>query len=317
MFIYKRRMAPLMLASLDAAIGRLPNTHEMMPILSARLAAVQAGFGGEQELDKVFDRYSFSMKYGVFHDMSLMSSTYFQVDTLLVTPWFAVLFEVKNISGELMVTANPPQLIRKSDSGQVTGFQSPLAQLESNCELFQDWLSSRGVSIPVYGAVVLAYAKQRIDVFDTDVPILFPHSVPTYIRKIPAGPPLLDEKTFSGLMVDLKKSHRPYRPSPISSMYKIPRNDFRTGVICPGCGRFEMEWYARSWNCKGCGGTDRHAHKQAILDWFMLFGGDMRNKDCRDFLHIERQQTAHRFLKGMELNVEGLNRHRVYSMKIF
>ncbi|MBD7985379.1 NERD domain-containing protein [Sporosarcina sp. Sa2YVA2] len=316
MFIYKRRMAPLMLASLDAAIGRLPNTHEMMPILSARLAAVQAGFGGEQELDKVFDRYSFSMKHGVFHDMSLMSSTYFQVDTLLVTPWFAVLFEVKNISGELIVTANPPQLIRKSDSGQVTGFQSPLAQLESNCELFQDWLSSRGVSIPVYGAVVLAYAKQRIDVFDTVVPILFPHSVPTFIRKLPTESPLLEEKTFSKLLVDLKKSHRSFRPSPISEMYKIPKHDFRTGVICPECGVLGMEKYMGGWRCLACGVTSRTAHEQAIRDWFHLFGGEMTNKDCREFLHVDRQQTAHRLLASMELEARGTKRGRTYRIKI-
>lgn len=316
-FIYKKRSAPAMLASLESAVRRLPEYHDMMPILSAKFGAVQAGFGGEQELDKIFERYSFSMKYGVFHDISLVSSTYFQVDTLLVTPGYAVLFEVKNISGELMVTANPPQLLRKSDSGKVSGFKSPIVQLDSNCELFQDWLSSRGVSLPVYGAVVLAYEKQRIDVFDTDVPILFPHAVPTFIRKLPTGSPLLDEKTFSGLLANLSNSHRPYIPSPISSMYQIPRKDFRTGVMCPECGRFGMEWYARSWNCKGCGTSDRHAHKQAILDWFLLFGGKMRNKDCREFLHIERQQTAHRFLQGMELNIEGANRNRAYSMKYF
>ena len=315
MFIYKKRSAPSMLASLDAGVRRLSDTHEMMPILSVKYAAVQAGFGGEQELDKVFERYSFSMNYGVFHDMSLMSSTYFQVDTLLVTPWFAVLFEVKNISGELMVTANPPQLIRKSDSGKVSGFKSPLAQLESNCELFQDWLTSRGISLPVYGAVVLAYAKQRIDVFDTDVPILFPHAVPTFIRKLPTGSPLLDEKTFSRLLADLSTSHRPYIPSPISSMYKIPKNDFRTGVICPACGRFGMEKYMGGWRCLACGGTSRTAHEQAIRDWFHLFGGEMSNRDCREFLHVNRQQTAHRLLVSMELETSGTKRGRKYSMK--
>ena len=214
------------------------------------------------------------MKHGIFHDVSLASSTYFQVDTLFITPWYAVLFEVKNIAGELTVTENPPQLIRVLDSGQVSGFKSPIAQLESNCELFRDWLYSRNLSLPVYGAVVLAYARQRIEVFDTNIPILFPSAVPTFIRKLPTTSPLLDDETFAHLLTQLSNSHRQFVPSPICETYSIRRSDIRTGVICPGCGFIGMEKYMGGWRCSSCGGTSRDAHKQAIRDWFLLFGGE-------------------------------------------
>ncbi|HEX5563693.1 MAG TPA: nuclease-related domain-containing protein [Sporosarcina sp.] len=294
---------------------RLPDHHEAIPALRSKHAAVQAGFGGEQELDKVFESYAFSMKHGIFHDLSLASSTYFQVDTLFITPWYAVLFEVKNIAGELTVTENPPQLIRVLDSGQVSGFKSPIAQLESNCELFQDWLYSRNIALPVYGAVVLAYAKQRIDVFDTNIPILFPSAVPSFIRKLPTTSPLLDDETFVDLMMQLGSSHREFIPSSICETYSIRHSDIRTGVICPGCGFVGMVRHSRSWHCTTCGIADREAHKQAIRDWFMLFGGKMSNKDCRAFLHIEHQQTAHRILQGMGLHTEGANRNRTYTMQ--
>lgn len=265
-------------------------------------------------LDKVFESYAFSMKHGVFHDLSLASSTYFQVDTLFITPSYAVLFEVKNIAGELTVIQNPPQLIRVLDSGKVSGFKSPIAQLESNCELFQDWLYSRNISLPVYGAVVLAYARQRIEVFDTNIPILFPSAVPSFIRKFPTTSPLLDDKAFADLLSQLSNSHRDFIPSPICETYSIPRRDIRTGVVCPGCGFIGMVRHSRSWHCTACGHADREAHKQAIRDWFLLFGGKMSNKDCRAFLHIARQQTAHRILRGMSLHTEGANRNRTYTM---
>ncbi|WP_432363387.1 NERD domain-containing protein [Sporosarcina sp. UB5] len=295
----------------------MPSHHEAIPALRSKHAAVQAGFGGEQELDKVFESYAFGMKHGVFHDLSLASSTYFQVDTLFITPWYAVLFEVKNIAGELTVTENPPQLIRVLDSGQVSGFKSPIAQLESNCELFRDWLYSRNVSLPVYGAVVLAYIKQRIEVFDTNIPILFPSAVPTFIRKLPTTSPLLDDEAFANLLSQLGSSHRHFIPSPICETYSIRRSDIRTGVICPGCGFIGMEKYMGGWRCPSCGGTSRDAHKQAIRDWFLLFGGGMRNKDCREFLKVDRQQTAHRLLASMDLEVEGAKRNRSYTMKFF
>ncbi|MFS0690156.1 NERD domain-containing protein [Sporosarcina sp. 179-K 8C2 HS] len=294
---------------------RLPSHHEAIPSLRSKHAAVQAGFGGEQELDKIFESYSFTMKHGIFHDLSLASSTYFQVDTLFITPWYAVLFEVKNIAGELTVTENPPQLIRVLDSGQVNGFKSPIAQLESNCELFHDWLYSRNLTLQVYGSVVLAYARQRIEVFDTNIPILFPSAVPTFIRKLPTTSPMLDDVTFADLLSQLGSSHRDFIPSPICETYSIPRSDIRTGVICPGCGFIGMERHSRSWHCKACGLAEREAHKQAIRDWFLLFGGKMSNKDCREFLQIERQQTANRILRGMGLHSEGANRNRTYSMQ--
>ncbi|MGN7385774.1 nuclease-related domain-containing protein [Sporosarcina sp. SAFN-015] len=293
----------------------MPVHHEAIPVLRSKYAAVQAGFGGEQELDKVFESYAFSMKHGIFHDLSLASSTNFQVDTLFITPWYAVLFEVKNIAGELTVTENPPQMIRVLDSGQVSGFKSPIAQLESNCELFQDWLYSRDLSLPVYGAVVLAYASQRIEVFDTKIPVLFPSAVPTFIRKLPTTSPLLDDETFATLLAQLNSGHRFFIPSPICETYSIRRSDIRTGVICPGCGFIGMEKYMGGWRCLSCEGRSRDAHQQAIRDWFLLFGGGMRNKDCREFLRVDRQQTAHRLLASMDLEVEGAKRNRSYTLK--
>lgn len=46
---------------------RLPSHHEAIPALRTKHAAVKAGFGGEQELDKVFENYAFSMKHGVIY----------------------------------------------------------------------------------------------------------------------------------------------------------------------------------------------------------------------------------------------------------
>ena len=77
-----------------------------------------------------------------------------------------------------------------------------------------------------------------------------------------------------------------------------------------------MKKYMKGWRCTACDGTSPDAHKQAIRDWFLLFGGEMKNKDCREFLHIDRQQTANRILNSMNLQTEGANRNRSYSMNL-
>lgn len=164
---------------------------------------------------------------------------------------------------------------------------------------------------------MLAYAKQRIDGFDTKIPVLFPSAVPPFIRKLPTTAPLLDDETFATLLTQLSNSHRLFIPSPISETYSIRRGDIRTGVICPGCGFVGMEKYKAGWRCPFCSRTSRDAHKQAIRDWFLLFGGGMKNKDCREFLQVERQQTAHRLLASMPLKSDGTYRDRIYTMELY
>ncbi|WHT48469.1 hypothetical protein QNH10_01100 [Sporosarcina thermotolerans] len=60
----------------------------------------------------------------------------------------------------------------------------------------------------------MAYASQRIEVFDTKTPVLFPSSVPSYIRKLPAISPLLDDAAFNHLLSLLANGHRQFIPSP-------------------------------------------------------------------------------------------------------
>lgn len=309
-FISKQRTQPLLLEGLSAAIKRLPREQA---VLEAKYATLKAGFGGEQQLDRTFENYSFPMNYRVLHDLSLTSSTHFQIDTLFVTPFYAIVFEVKNIAGELRVVDNPPQLIRKLDTGEVKGFNSPITQVQSNSELLQDWFHSRNISLPIYGAVVFAYSKQRIDLFDTKIPFLFPNAVPTYIRRLPTETPQLDDATFIEVVHELIASHREFIPKPICLTYPEIKNKIIAGVACPSCSFLGMKKYMKGWRCLACDGTSVDAHRQAIRDWFLLYGGKMTNRDCREFLQIERQ-SATRILQSMDLKIEGASRNRTYSM---
>ncbi len=313
-FISKRRKAPLLLEGLRAAIRRLPRENEtLLTVLKGKYAALKAGFGGEQQLDNIFENYSFPMKYCVLHDLSLTSSNHFQIDTLFITPSYAVIFEVKNFAGELKVINNPPQLIRTLDNGEVKGFNSPVIQVKNNCELLQDWLHSRNISLPIFGAVVLAYSKTRIQLFETTIPFLFPNAVPTYIRGLSTESPLLDDEEFTEVVHELVTSHREFIPQPITLTYPEIKNKLITGVACPSCGFLGMQKYMKGWRCAACDGTSIDAHKQAIREWFLLYGGKMTNKDCREFLHIKRQ-SATRILQSMDLRTEGANRNRTYSL---
>nr|WP_249315701.1 nuclease-related domain-containing protein [Bacillus sp. FJAT-49711] len=288
--------------------------HLLFPTISSKKLSVEAGIAGEDKVADVLLRNSFSIDHRIFHDLSLTTSTLFQMDTLFLSPLFALILEIKNISGILEFKENPPQLIRIRPDGTVDGFECPAAQVERNVILFKEFLNQVGIDIPVIGVVVLAYPKQIVKVGPRRTKVLFPSLVPQYINSLYHLPQKIDVTTLDLLTSQLLESHQPYIPNPISEAYGIPISDFKSGVICQICGKIGMEKVFRSWCCPNCKNFDRFAHGQAIKEWFLLFRRKMSNKDCRDFLHINDIKSANRILQTMNLESHGKNRNRTYSM---
>lgn len=166
-----------------------------------------------------------------------------------MTPWYGVVLEVKNIGGVLEFKDNPPQLIRIRDDGHKDGFESPVVQLERNCECLTDWLRSRNIDLPIYGAIVLAYPKQIVACSPAKTKLLYPYLIPSFIKSIPRQIKKLDNEAFNWLSAEILNSHQRFIPKPICETYSLPFRDFHTGVRCDACGRFGMIKLRRTWYC--------------------------------------------------------------------
>ncbi|QUW20413.1 NERD domain-containing protein [Sporosarcina sp. Marseille-Q4063] len=316
-FIVKKRVEPLIIESLRAALSRLDPTHEKYAMLNGMYSSRISGLAGEDKVDQVFQKYKFSMQHKIFNGLSLTSSTDFQIDSLFITPAYAVVIETKNLAGSIKVKNNPPQLLQTLDNGDIRSYVSPVLQVQSNKELLQDWFHSRNISLPIYGIVALAFPKKDVELFDTDIQFLYPSGIPSYIRSLPTTPHLLDEKNFSLLINDLFHSDKEFIPNPLCLTYSLQKNDIFTGVFCPACRFLSMTKYRGGWRCPACAHKSSQAHVQAIRDWFLLFGGKMTNKDCREFLNIHQRSTATRILQSMDLHTAGEKRNRTYAISTF
>ena len=219
------------------------------------------------------------MHYRIISGLSLTSSTDFQIDSLFMTPSYAIVLECKNLAGSIKVKNNPSQLIQTFDNGRIRAFESPITQVQSNMELLRDWFHTRNISLPIHGAIVLAFPKKDVELCNTEIQFLYPSGIPSYIRNLPTTPQLLDEKTFSLLISDLIQSDKEYIPQPICSIYSIQKSEISPGVFCSSCSFLGMIKYQGGWRCPMCSQRNLHAHNQAIRDWFLLFGEKMTNKD--------------------------------------
>lgn len=288
--------------------------HPILHVLSAKQASVEAGIGGEERVAEIFRKHSFPFEHHIFHDLSPSSDEKFQIDTFCMTPWSGVILEVKNIGGILEFKGNPPQLIRTRDDGHKDGFDSPVVQLERNCQLLNEWLRSRNIHLPIYGAIVMAYPKQIVAVPPAKTKLLFPNLIPSYIKSIPQQTKKLDHDTFNWLSGELINNHQIFIPKPICEAYDIPFGDFKTGVICDVCGRIGMIKTPRTWYCPNCKAKNNMAYQKALLEWFLIFKRQITNRECREFLKIDDIHTAKRILQSMNFQTEGTYRYRSYKL---
>ncbi|WP_221566910.1 nuclease-related domain-containing protein [Alkalihalobacillus sp. TS-13] len=131
--IMKERTEPVKIPKLEAQLRRLPYLHPQYPLIEKELAMCKAGYRGEQALDYYLE-YLPEKNYYIFHDLRLFDiHHYFQIDTLIVTPYFMLIVEVKNIAGKLRFD-EINQMVRSKD-GMEEGLPDPFLQLQ--------WLSRK------------------------------------------------------------------------------------------------------------------------------------------------------------------------------
>lgn len=310
----KEQSDSLTLMGLIAAQSRI--NHSIVSTLASKQSIIEAGIGGEQQVAEVLNKYRFSFKNNIYHDLSLSSDSYFQIDHLLKTPYFGVILETKNLAGSLEFGENPPQLIQKREDGQIKYYESPVVQLERNIELMTAWLSQRNIDFPLYGAIVLAYPKQHVEIPPANTKVLFPNLIPPFIKSLPQQGTRLDASTFSWLSAELLKCHQIYIPKPICESYQIPFGAVQSGVRCVTCGKIGMIKVPRTWHCPFCKINNHLAHQKTLVEWFLVVKRTMTNRECREFLHINDKFTANRILQSMNFKSQGTYRNRTYFMDL-
>lgn len=310
--IVKHRSFPYKLLAMEASLRRLPFDHPQLDYFQQSVNSIKAGMGGEQSLDHFFEQDAFHENYFVFQDLGLTSSGNFQIDYLYVNSYFAIIFEVKNISGDISITNDNPRLKRVRRNGKIDYFRNPLRQVSETTDLFKDFLLMHRFNLPVYHAVAFKQYNFALEFENTHIPVLSIQDIPGFIRRLPRTQKALKPCRLIELIELLLNKHRNYIPFPITNYYDISPNDFQKGVQCEHCKTFGMRKLPRSWICPHCGSESKTAHIQAIHDFCMLINTDITNETCRDFLNIQDSKTSSRILNGMDILKSGSKQKRFY-----
>ncbi|MGM0867020.1 MAG: nuclease-related domain-containing protein [Bacillota bacterium] len=316
----KKRTPPIKLLQTEALLHRLnPLEHPKRPLIEQDLKKRKAGYNGEKTVDYHLS-FLTDKKYMILNDLRLpLAPDYFQIDSLLVTPYYALPIEIKNIAGILTIDPEFNQL-SKLLGGIETGYPDPITQANRQKLFLQRWFYNNKLPCPPIEFLVaisnpatilkMAPGHKRIPPYDK---MIHAQNIVSEISKM--------NTQYTREVIDLKKvkrlllnQHQPAYSS-ILPTYQLTESDLIKGVQCQKCSQIMIRKIG-TWLCPGCCHLSKTAHLQAIEDYFLLIKPSITNQELRNFLHLPSAKTAAEILKSLNVKKTGSIRGAVYT-KVF
>lgn len=318
--IIKKRKIPLIILRLRAVLGRISSRHPEFPKIKEELLKREAGYRGESSLDYPLS-FLDENKYHIFHDLRLKdTSSFFQIDTLLLTKNYLIILEVKNIGGTLYFDHHFKQLIQTNHNGKERGYSYPITQLKRHELQLERWLSTHRLEqLPITSFVVISNPQSiiRTDPESRRIlhQVIHKEELPENLIQLEKAIPTmqLDEKDLKKVSKKLLKHHHEPEQS-ILERFQLTKKDIQKGVICPKCRYIGMKRCHGYWACLNCKMKSKNEHTQAIKEYRLLFHPTITNSQLRDFLKIDSADRAKRLLKSMTIPYVGDNKGRKYDL---
>lgn len=301
--------------AMEMLLKRLSVKHPKYSKISNQIGATRAGDIGEEMVFRELEKMQLPFKYYVFHKLLLFAENAFELDILIISPFGAVIFEVKNISGTLEFTGNPSQIIQRKESGEINKYPCPAVQLNEYKYQLSQFFIDHNIPIPIYGAVVFASRKSFIKNSTDKAEILYRNEVRPFLRKFQKLKPTLTKEEMDKIKDILLIKNTPFVYFPLSKHFSIQSEDIIRGVECNRCGYLGMQKRYRTWYCPSCSKNDSTAYKNTIASYFLLCKDSITNKECREFLLLNNRYEAKRILAKSNLIKTGNSKSTIYKIK--
>lgn len=189
----------------------------------------------------------------ILNDLPLeISSTDFQIDTLIITAREILLYEVKNYGGEYLYKDGFLVSIPSGNS-----FHSPIERINRHTSLLQSLLESLQMKMPIKSFVAFVHPEFMLyDVLNTQK-TLVQATFPKHFRKIDAQLETLSTKhlLLAKKLCDLSSRTKPY----LNGLPEYTYDECTKGIICPNCRQFmpEIQYKNKKCRCNTCGYSEK------------------------------------------------------------
>ena len=309
MLILQRKKSNQLLY-IQALFRRMHEHDEHFSNTQTELNNLQAGYFGEQRIDREFTDFTIPQPHYLLHNVELLTShgSSHQIDSIVLTSHFLLILEIKNITGTLLYKPNHHEFSRLRKDGIIENFTDPFEQAYRHQLFIERLLHSWQIRLPVEYAVVIVNQNAVLDESLGGFPIFHLTGLRRYINNLFMKYPKrdVDLAQVSNRLLGLIHRHPPKRRI-------IDTDRLKKGVLCVKC-EFKswMDYQNRSWCCRTCGTRDKNAIRWALHDYRLLIGERITNQQFREFVGIESVHAASKILTRLGLEKVGDNKGRAY-----
>ncbi|MBH0163252.1 nuclease-related domain-containing protein [Fictibacillus sp. 26RED30] len=315
--LVKDRGKSIRIRKLEVMQRRVIKLHPKYLTMEDELSGRLAGHFGEQSNDYFLKPFR---DFSVMHDLRLTAhESYFQIDTLLLSPRYLLNLEVKYITGTL-VFDHLNQVIRVKDDGSEEAFRNPIFQVKRQQSHLIEWMiKNRIPPIPVRSLVVMSNPRTIIKAPPSNKDVLHYITHSPYLQeKIKMIDKMYtDEKLTIKEVTKLSKlivrHHCPENPD-LLKRYGIEEKDIIKGVYCTECFYLPVVRQYGKWHCSRCNFQSEDLHLATLEDFALLFGPTITNKQFCDFLQVPSRHVAKRILRTLDLSYTGTYKNRKYLL---
>lgn len=315
--IVKERDVPRMLLKMEALNRRLPSHHKMKAIVDMETGNLRAGYQGEKSLDFILQ--FLHEDYHIFHDLRLPDAHgYFQIDTLILSPYFSVIIDVKNFSGTIIFD-ELNQCYREKD-GSMEPFLHPVEQIRLQQYRLQAWMKQYSIPAhPIIPLIVFSNSNAYIQNLSQNVDIPNMLIKKEYLKtkldqlKDTYRTQFLSAPHIHALTQHFIKKHTP-QDRDVLEKYGITPNEIIKGVFCPACHAVPMMRKWGHWFCPSCACRSKDAHQSALSDYRLLINRLINNRKAREFLKLESDHVVYYLLSQLNVERIGLKSGRSYVL---
>lgn len=313
--ILEKRNEPEELTQLERLLTRLPSGHPQRETISRRYNQVKAGYIGELYVDRVLNEIAFPQGAAILKDITLEINPDFQIqiDTLIITPHFIFLLEIKNFTGTVQFDEKSGKTVKIAPNGTVDKYDCVIHQVDRAATGLAEWLKQRHIDIPIEPILVMANNKTDIPELPDSVTLKYAKQLPRYIRNFLSDEPRLPANHIQQIARTINENRRKWFYEMPCKRYKIHPNELKRGVLCRTCNEPATRVRGHSWYCRHCKKNSKDALRQSIEDWFLLVSPTLTNRQIRIFLELKSSSAASVILRQANLRRHGATRNITYT----
>ncbi|MEI4770377.1 nuclease-related domain-containing protein [Psychrobacillus sp. FJAT-51614] len=299
--------------TLTRLLIRLHASHPKRKEISEQSNKIEAGFAGEQLVDRSILEIEFPKDLCIFPDLQLKihEHLFIQLDTLIITRKYFLIIEVKNMVGTITFQKHQEQVIRSLD-GVSTAFECPIIQ--TNRHIYS--LERLGIPLPIFKGIVYSSNRVILENVPPDEPIFFRKNLPMFIQSLNKKEDLVNTIQFKKIINNIQSRQVVFQRKALCDQWKINPSTLIKGLFCKNCSTVLSKLTNKTWKCTQCEAVDLNPIKHNIDDYFLLIKDSISTAECKDFFGLSSSHEAYYMLKKCNLISVNHGKRTVYRKKV-